>query len=103
MAARFNKTGTVDEQAMETINALCSDEDDSVKVVQIESTGLTLAFGGEEYFLSYELFPWFKDADEAAILNVKKQGSEGFCWPDLDVDLSLDGIKNPGDYPLIAK
>jgi hypothetical protein len=37
------------------------------------------------------------------VFNVEKQGRSGFCWPDLDVDLTLDGIKHPDKYPLKAK
>jgi hypothetical protein len=53
--------------------------------------------------LSFEAFPWFKDAAVSAVFNVEEQGQDGFCWPDLDVDLSMDGIKHPDKYPLKAK
>jgi len=66
--------------------------------------GLWLLAKEEEHFLSFEKFPWFENAPVSAMFNVEQQGRDGFCWPDLDVDLSLDGIIHPDEkYPLIAK
>jgi hypothetical protein len=75
----------------------------SVEVLGVTPHGLWLFAKGEEHFLSFELFPWFKNATVNAVFNVESQGRDGFCWPDLDVDLNIDGIKNPEKYPLIAK
>ena len=36
------------------------------------------------------------------ILNVKQLNYNHLYWPDIDVDLELDSIKNPQKYPLIA-
>ncbi len=38
----------------------------------------------------------------AAILNVQRLSEDHLCWPDLDVDLSLDPIREQVRYPLIA-
>ena len=78
-------------------------KDTSVEVLGLTPNGLWLLTQGEEYFLSYKEFPWFENAPVKAVFNVEKQGESGFCWPDLDVDLSLDGIKHPEKYPLKAK
>lgn len=75
----------------------------SVKVLGVNPLGLWLLAENEEHFLSFEEFPWFKTAPVNAIFNVEKQGRSGFCWPDLDVDLTLDGIKHSDKYPLKAK
>ena len=77
--------------------------DTLTKVLGITPNGLWLFAEGEEHFLSYDLFPWFKEAKISAAFHVENQGRNGFCWPDLDIDLSLDGIKNPEKYPLISK
>lgn len=42
--------------------------------------------------------PWFKDASVGRILNVEEPTKYHFYWPDLDVDLSLDIIKNINNY-----
>ncbi|EGU42445.1 DUF2442 domain-containing protein [Vibrio scophthalmi] len=74
-----------------------------VKVLGVSPFGLWLLAENEEHFLSFEEFPWFENAPVKAVFNVEKQGRSGFCWPDLDVDLTLDGIKHPDQYPLKAK
>ena len=74
-----------------------------VKVLGLTPHGMWFFAEGEEHFLSYEEFPWFKDAPVKSVFHVEQQGRSGFCWPDLDVDLSMDGIKHPERYPLIAK
>ena len=73
-----------------------------VEVTNISSHGIWLLKGDDEYFLSYEDFPWFKNAKVSQILNVKEVSEGHFYWPDLDVDLNIDIIKNPKNYPLKA-
>jgi hypothetical protein len=74
-----------------------------VEVTNISRHGLWLLVADEELFLPFDEFPWFKDAPLQAILNVERQGSENLHWPDLDVDLTLESIRNPEEYPLISK
>ena len=78
-------------------------ENTSVKVLGVNPLGLWLFAGNEEHVLSFEEFPWFQNASVKSVFNVERQGRTGFCWPDLDVDLTLDGIKHPENYPLQAK
>lgn len=74
-----------------------------VKVLGVTPHGIWLFAKGEEHFLPYDSFPWFKDVPVKSVFNVEEQGRSGFCWPDLDVDLSMDGIKHRDKFPLIAK
>lgn len=74
-----------------------------VEVTNISRHGLWLLIGDEELFLSFDEFPWFKDASLQAILNVERQGPDHLYWPALDVDLALDSIRHPENYPLISK
>ena len=74
-----------------------------VKVTNITKHGFWLMVGEEELFLPLKDFPWFKNAPLKSILNVELQGPEHLYWPDLDVDLTLDSIRNPEKYPLISK
>jgi len=73
------------------------------EVTNISSHGVWLISGDEEYFLSYEDFPWFKDVSIGKILNIDEPSPGHFYWPDLDVDVSLEIIKNPASFPLKAK
>ena len=71
-----------------------------VEVTGISAHGVWLLAGQEEIFLSYEDFPWFKDASVGKILNVEEPTPGHFYWPDLDVDLGLETIRHPDRFPL---
>jgi len=71
-----------------------------VAVTDISPHGIWVLAHGEELFLPFETFPWFKRATVEAILNVEEQAPEHYYWPDLDIDLSLASIRDPGRYPL---
>ncbi len=74
----------------------------AVEVVDISAHGIWLLTGDEELFLSYQEFPWFKQATVAAVFDVREESPGDFYWPQLDVDLCLDSIRNPEKYPLKA-
>jgi|WetSurMetagenome_2_1015567.scaffolds.fasta_scaffold1216428_2 hypothetical protein len=74
-----------------------------VEVTNISRHGLWLLVREEELFLPLDEFPWFMRASLADILNVELHGAEHLHWPALDIDLTLDSIRRPEDYPLISK
>jgi hypothetical protein len=73
-----------------------------VEVTQISKHGIWLLLHEKEYFLSFEDFPWFKDASVAAIHNVELLNEHHLYWPDLDVDLAVESIGHPEHFPLVA-
>jgi hypothetical protein len=72
-------------------------------VTNISSHGFWILVDGEEYFLPYEKFPWFKDARVSEISEIELSHGCHLYWPKLDVDLSLDIIRNPDKYKLVSK
>ncbi len=74
-----------------------------VEVTNIDSHGLWIFVNDKEYFLSYEEYPWFKQANIADILNVQLLHEDHLHWPALDVDLSVPSLERPEDYPLRAE
>ena len=72
-----------------------------VEVLSIDPHGLWLMARGKEHFLAYDHFPWFRNATVASILNVQILHQDHLHWPDLDVDLSVDMLDHPEDYPLV--
>ena len=58
----------------------------AVEVTNISGHGIWLYVRGTEHFLSYEDFPWFRDAAVKKILNVEEAARGHFFWPDLDID-----------------
>ncbi|HAI13148.1 MAG TPA: integron cassette protein [Phycisphaerales bacterium] len=75
----------------------------ATEVTNISSHGIWLLHQNTEYFLSYEQYPWFKDQPVKNIFNIEEPCNGHFHWPDLDVDLSVEILKNPEQYPLSAK
>lgn len=74
-----------------------------VEIQNISGFGIWLLVLGKEYFMPFEKFPWFKDANVSHILNVNVSPSGKLHWPDLDIDLSTEILKAPERFPLIAK
>jgi len=75
----------------------------SVEISNISTHGIWLLSGDDEYFLSYDDFPWFKDVPIGRILNVEEPMPGHFYWPDLDIDLSAESIEHPERFPLKSK
>jgi len=69
-----------------------------VGVTQIDKQGIWVLIGDKESFLSFENFPWFKDASVGIIHNVELNNH--LYWPDLDIDLAVESIEHPERFPL---
>lgn len=74
-----------------------------VEVTHISTHGVWLLAHDKEFFLSYEDFPWFKEATVQSIINVQEQSPGHFYWPDIDVDLCEAIIEHPERFPLKVK
>ena len=71
-----------------------------ITVTDIAPLGIWVLISNEELFMPFESFPWFKKATVEQILNVVEEHPGSYHWPDLDIDLGLDSIRNPERYPL---
>jgi hypothetical protein len=65
------------------------------EVTSINKLGFWLQFGAEELYLSFVEFPRFEHATIAQITRVVCASSSRVYWPELDLDLALDTIRNP--------
>jgi hypothetical protein len=45
----------------------------------------------------------FKDAPIAKLTNVELPQPHHPHWPDLDVDLAVESIRQPDEFPLVAR
>jgi hypothetical protein len=73
------------------------------EITNISPHGLWLLAADEELFLSFDEFPWFRNARLSDILHVERPHPEHFYWPALDVDLTLESIRHPERYPLVSR
>ena len=74
-----------------------------VEVTNVSRHGLWLLVGDEELFLPFEQFPWFRDASIEKISVVERQTADHLYWSLLDIDLSVESIRNPAAFPLFAR
>jgi len=74
-----------------------------VEVTNISKHGFWLYVNGKEYFLSYDLYPWFKNARINEISEVHMLHHSHLYWQKLDIDLYIDCLEYPEKYPLISK
>jgi hypothetical protein len=75
----------------------------SVDVRVITSEGIIISVSGSDYYLSYDRLPWFKNARVSDIFDVKMLGDDGIRWDALDVNLEIESLKHPEQYPLVMK
>ncbi len=74
-----------------------------VEVTHVSGHGVWLLVDGQEHFLTFEDFPWFKEAPIGKILNVEIPAPGHVRWPDLVIDLSIESIEHPNRFPLKAR
>lgn len=72
------------------------------EVTNVSPNGFWLLLGDEELFVPFSDFPWFREATIAKLCDVQLQSSRHLYWPQLDIDLAVESIRNPGQYPLIS-
>ncbi len=72
-------------------------------VLTICNDGIHIVIDREDLFLSFDDFPWFRGADAATIQYFEASPAGHLRWPAMDIDLTLDSIRDPAQYPLIDR
>jgi hypothetical protein len=75
----------------------------AVEVTNVSKHGFWLLLEERERFLSFENFPWFREATISQLCNVELPHPHHLYWPDLDVDLAVASIDSPEKFPLVSK
>ena len=75
----------------------------AVEVTNISQHGFWVLVLGEELFLPFAEFPWFRDVAVGKILHVELPSPDHLYWPELDVDLAVESIRHPDRFPLISR
>lgn len=73
----------------------------AVEVQAVSPRGLWLWVMDCEYFLSTEQFPWFAAASVRDVYHVELHHGHLLRWPALDVDLELQSLAAPDQWPLV--
>ena len=74
-----------------------------IEVTNISKHGFWLMLGDKELFLPFSKFPWFKEATVSAITEIEFSEPGHLYWPKLDVDLTVESIEHPEQFPLVSK
>jgi hypothetical protein len=75
----------------------------AAEILNISPHGVWMMVREKEYFLDFDHFPWFRRASLAQVFSVQLLHEHHLYWPELDVDLDLDRIEHPENYPLVAQ
>lgn len=73
------------------------------EVTNVSAHGLWVLLDSRELFLSFDLFPWFREAPIGKVTRVERPSVEHLYWPDLDVDLAVESIEHPERFPLVSE
>lgn len=74
----------------------------SAEVTNVSMHGFSILLGNEELVVPFAQFPWFKKATIEQLSNVEWPTPDHLYWPDLDVDLAVESIRNPAAFPLVS-
>jgi len=72
----------------------------AAEVESISPRGIWLWVQEKEYYLSFEEYPWFRQATVGQIHDVQFLHGSHLRWPALDVELELESLEHPEKYPL---
>lgn len=73
------------------------------EVTNISRYCFWILLGDEELAVPFSEFPWFKKATIEQISDVQRPTEDHLYWPQLDVDLSVQSIREPAGFPLQSK
>lgn len=74
-----------------------------VELSNVSQYGLWLLVDGRERYLPFADFPWFRDATIGQLSLIERPAEDHLRWPELDVDLTLESIDRPEDFPLVSR
>lgn len=72
------------------------------EVTNISIHGFWVLLGNEELPVPYTSFPWFKTATVEQITTLERPTENHLYWPRLDIDLSVESLRDPEAFPLVS-
>ena len=74
----------------------------TAEVTHVSKHGFWVLLADEELLVPFDQFPWFRKATIEQISDVQWPTTDHLYWPGLDVDLSVQSIRNPAAFPLVS-
>ena len=71
------------------------------EVTNISAIGFWMLVNDKEYFVPFKDYPAFDQATVSQIYNMQQLSPGQFHWPELDIDIELDALENPDQFPLV--
>jgi hypothetical protein len=75
----------------------------AAEVTNVSAHGFWVLLADEEFFVPFADFPWFRNATIGAITHMEWPSPDHLYWPDLDIDLSVESIRHPEQFPLVSR
>ena len=75
----------------------------AAEVTNVSVHGFWLLLDTEEVFVSFDQFPWFRNASIGKLTYVEWPSPDHLYWPDLDLDLAVESIRHPEQFPLVYR
>src|SRR3972149_5537735 len=74
----------------------------AVEVTNVSAHGFWLLVGDVEPFVPFAQFPWFREATSGELTQVELPSPHHRYWPALDIDLAVESLVHPEQYPLVS-
>ena len=74
-----------------------------VEVTHVSQHGFWLLLKDEELLVPFSEFPWFKNVTIDQLSKVELPSENHLYWPQLDIDICVDSIRDPKAFPLVSK
>ncbi len=74
----------------------------AAEVTHVSPHCFWLLIGDEELVVPFSEFPWLRKATIEQLTDVQRPTANHLYWPQLDIDLSVESIRRPADYPLVS-
>ncbi len=72
------------------------------EVTHVSKNGFWMLLGDEEFLVPFSEFPWFRQATIEQLTTIEWPTPDHLYWPLLDIDLSVESIRHPENFPLIS-
>ena len=84
-------------------SAIAGTDISKAEVLNVSPHGFWLFVAGREHLLGFDDFPWFRNAPVGKLFAVEFSHGNHLYRPELDIDLDLERIEHPEQFPLIAR